>query len=353
MSDDKWVAPFSGLVHVTGEPDTGKTTFCLTIPGVKPKDTLFFDDDLKTRGLAAQLAGTKHAFWGYHDLTTEFKELKTTKPIDFYRMLVARISTAKDQILEGTKPPLKAIVFDNWSRMEGGIRAYSESIMSNISDLTPGQQHAMSQMTWTYTYDEYARLLGELLTLAPMVFLTTHIREKWGSPGVLESRGQRPIIEKSTLRVWLRHNPDSPAPIGLILKRVHLMQPDDENDGQLQPINVFPRRIVPCTWAKLMGYFRDPVGDRKPTPDEMPNEFELSILDGTLTEDQKNALRLASKQQKDEDETLLTDNEATADAEMMARARQMKSEGKTIPDIVAAFGGAVQPGKVAQWIKGM
>ena len=36
----------------------------------------------------------------------------------------------------------------------------------------------------------------------------------------------------------------------------------------------------------------NPIGDTPPEPSEIPNEFELSILDGTLTEDQKDVLHV-------------------------------------------------------------
>ena len=45
-------------------------------------------------------------------------------------------------------------------------------------------------------------------------------------------------------------------------------------------------------WDVIRRYWDFPFGDRIPTPEEMPNEYELSILDGTLTADQKVALQL-------------------------------------------------------------
>lgn len=340
--------PWRGLNHVTGEPDTGKTTFCLTVPGVKPGEIIFFDSDLKTRALAESFEKVGHPFWGYYDLTTLFKESGKQKPIDFYKMVMDKVDACLNRILRGDAVQPKVCVFDNWSPMETGIRSYSESIMSLISDLSPGQQKAMSQMTWSYTYEEYARVLGEFLKLAPMFFITTHVREKYLFPGVLEARGQRPLTEKSTFRVWLRHNPDGPAPIGLILKRIQRMMVTDES---IKPVNVLPRRVKPLTWGRIFEYFDNPLGDAQPNPEEIPNDFELSILDGVLTADQKDALHSSVNKIKEEAAAEEAESAAMADEQMRERARELKAEGNSLPDIVKEFGGAVTPARVAEWLR--
>ena len=60
--------PITGLVHVTGEPDTGKTTFALSC-GFQPSEIAFFDDDLKTQSIANQLkeAGTPLGYYANLD----------------------------------------------------------------------------------------------------------------------------------------------------------------------------------------------------------------------------------------------------------------------------------------------
>jgi hypothetical protein len=348
MAQYDWKPPFIGLINVTGEPDTGKTTFCLTVPGVKPEEICFFDDDLKGRTIANAFAKVDHPFWAYHDLVTEFKESGTTKPIDFYRLVMGKLNQYLDFVLTGKRPQPKVVVFDNWSRMETAIRAYSETIMSQISDLSPGQQRAMSQMTWGYTYEEYARILGEFMKLAPMFFITMHVKERWMSPGVLEARGQRPLLEKSLFRVWLRHNPDSPAPIGLVLKRIQRMMVTDVG---ITPVSVLPRRVKPCTWETIYQYLETPIGDRSPSLDETPTDFELSILDGTLTADQKNALHLAVAQTQAQVAGEDAELAAQADLEMSTKARELKASGMGIPAIVKELGN-VTPLQVAGWVKG-
>lgn len=350
--EEKWIPPFRGLIHVTGEPDTGKTTLVMTVKGVLPEHILFFDADIKTQGLADEFEFAGTPFLAYHNLIQERKDLGLTgkkKPEDYFHMIDALVDKYVDLREKGKIEPRVAI-FDGWSPIEAGIRAYSESIMGEISPYSRNQIKTMSRMTWSYTYDEYARFLTKILELAPMVFLTTHTKEKYESPGVLQTRGQRPITEKSTLRIWLRHNPDSPAPIGLVLKRIQKMHVTP--DG-IVPVSVLPRRIVPCTWDKIHEYFQEPVGLREPTEEETPTLFELSILDGTLTDDQKEALKLArvraEKDAKEEEGFIAADQEA--EDEMRVKIKELAAEGKSLPEIVKFFEGAVEPADVAKALR--
>jgi hypothetical protein len=327
---EKRVPVISGLIHVTGEPDTGKTTFTLAT-GVEPEKICFFDNDLKTQAVADDLAESGHPFGYYVNLVRGFAQYKYASPIAFHDYVVELLDAILAQ-KKGNVYPFQVFVFDNWSRMEDGIRAYSLKVMPQISSLTPGQIRNMSQLTWPYTYAYYAEFLDKLLSIAPTVFLVTHIRAKYiGSKKTdqIEARGQRPLIEKSTMRVWMRHNPDSPAPIGLILKRPQKMVFEG---GALLPVSILPRRVKPCTWEKIEEYWRSPIGNTTPSPEEVPDEFELSILDGTLTEDQKVSLRLAlvSAEQEDAEEAALLQ---AMGEELKERVQAMRAEGMSPPVI--------------------
>lgn len=330
MSENNRKPILTGLIHVTGEPDTGKTTFALST-GVAPEDICFLDNDLKTQAIADSLAADKHPLGYYANLVRGFANEKLSSPLAFHDYVMGLLDPIlKDK--KGNVHPFKVLVFDNWSRMEDGIRAYSLKIMPQISSLTPGQIRNMSQLTWPYTYAYYAEFLDKLLMIAPTVFLVTHIRPKYvGNKKTdrMEARGQRPLIEKSTLRVWMRHNPDSPAPIGLILKRPQRMV---YQGGALLPVSILPRRVKPCTWSKIEEYWKDPIGDNSPGPQETPDEFELSILDGTLTEDQKVALRLTLVSAEQEDTETAALHEAMV-AELRERVQTLREEGKSPPAI--------------------
>lgn len=314
--------PIKGLIHVTGEPDTGKTTFALTVPGVQPSQIIFFDDDSKTQSLADNFVDAGAPLGLYVNLQRETN--RAMKPLEFYNLVTQWLEKAKK-----VENP-QVLIFDNFARMESAVRAYSMSIMLKISDLTEGQIRGMSQMTWRYTWDVYAQFLDLLQQVAPLVIIITHVREKYmgnTKSGLLEAQGQKPLVERANLRVWTRHNPAGPAPIGLILKRIQKMVVTP--DG-LSPVNVLPRKVNPCTWARIVEYMNNPVGDNPPTADQMPNEFELSILDGTLTADQKDSLRIARKMMEDEVIDL-----AVIDDPKAIEARGYASAGLKPPAIAA------------------
>lgn len=334
----------AGLYHLTGEPDSGKTTLALTC-GIPIQDMLFLDNDMKTQRIADNLSKSGKGFGKYVNLPREMRANNLKNPLDFFNMTM--------DILEKSKQKYQCIIFDEWTRIEDGIRAKSMSIMKDISPLTENQIRAMTQVTWVYTHQYYAQVLDTLMTFAPTVFLITHIREKYMNnkkTGVYEARGQRPLLEKANMRLWLRHNADPAdggAPIGLVLKRISTFDVDE--NGILKPVNVLPLRIKPCTWKKIDWYFDNPVGDRKPEPYEMPDAFEQSVLYGVLTEDQKHALELAiieSKRELDDNTAIM--QEIGLDEDQKSYIREQIAGNVAITDIAADLG--VLPVVISRWL---
>ena len=191
--------PVTGLIHVTGEPDTGKTTLALTVPGVSPSEYVFFDDDKKTQSIADALQKAGTPFGYYVNLVRESSEKEAFKPLKYYELIDKFVEEAKKKV-----PNAKVLVWDNFDRTEEAIRAYSMTIMENLTDMTPNQIRAMTQVTWNGTYKVYGEFLDRLAQIAPLVIIVTHTREKYlgnQKTGMLESRGQKPLIEKTNLRI--------------------------------------------------------------------------------------------------------------------------------------------------------
>lgn len=290
--DNNWNFIFNGLCHITGEPDSGKTTFALTVPDVHPSQMIFFDNDLKSQAIADGFARAGSPFGYFLNIDKMISDENIRKPVDIYRALDKHLDAAAEKV-----PEARVLIFDNFTASaESAIREYSLTIMPEISGLSRGQIENMSQLTWPYTYNVYSQFLGKMLSMANIVFIITHLREQYigrTKTGLREARGQRPIIEHSSLRIWTRHNgdpADGGAPIGLVLKRLPRLELTETG---LQPVSILPRRVKPLTWRKVLEYAAEPAGERNPTKDETPNPFELSILDGILTDDQKDALRVA------------------------------------------------------------
>jgi len=137
--------------------------------------------------------------------------------------------------------------------------------------------------------------------LAPVVIIVTHLKDYYANdakvPGKQIPAASRTIARVPGFRIWLKHNPESVLPIGLVLKRIATRKITDRG---IRTVSVLPRKIVPrpedeSLWDTIGYYFENPVGLRELTPDEIPDEYELSILNETLTKDQKRTLTLMLK----------------------------------------------------------
>ncbi|MCG3145346.1 MAG: hypothetical protein HONDAALG_02936 [Gammaproteobacteria bacterium] len=273
--------PITGLIHITGEPDTGKTTLAMAC-GFKPEEIVFFDDDLKTQAIADMLAEQGTPFGVYHNLT---KLSLGKREIDFHDLVIRLI----DELQPGK---YKAFIFDTWTRFENTFQPVVMKNPTRFKEFYSPMGAIKGAEMWKASFDYEASVIDKMMQAAPLVILVTHLKDQ--SIGAVKTGKEvpdckKPVVEKSRIRLWLRHNPDGPAPIGLVLKRLSKVQ---AGPNGITPINVLPRKVNPCTWERILSYWTDPIGERQPDPDEMPNDFELSILDGVLTEDQKDVLHI-------------------------------------------------------------
>ena len=170
----------------------------------------------------------------------------------------------------------------------------------------------------------------------PLVILTTHLKDNYINDKKTGSQipdAKKTLNQKSNFRVWLRHNSDSPQPIGLVLKRPVKLTVAANG---IEPINILPRKMKPCTWERIVNFWNNPIGNRPLTEDEKPDEFELSILDGTLTRDQKNILRLAvleAEQEAQQPELVEPSND-----DKLAQAKTMLEGGQSAKDVAGELG---------------
>lgn len=273
--------PIKGLIHVTGEPDTGKTTFALEC-GFKPGEICFFDDDLKTQAIATMLEEAGTPFGAYFNLT---KLSLNMREVQYHDLVV-------DLIDKQPKNVFKAVIFDTWSRFENTLHPVIQKNPGRFREFYSPMGAIKGAEMWKASFDYEAAIIDKLAQVAPLVILVTHLKDQ--AIGSAKSGKQipdckKPVVEKSRMRIWVRHNPDGPKPIGLVLKRLSRVTADENG---IRAVNVLPRKLNPCTWKHILEYWENPVDDREPTSGEMPNDFELSILDGVLTEDQKDVLHI-------------------------------------------------------------
>ena len=273
--------PITGLIHITGEPDTGKTTFAMTC-GFRPDEIAFFDDDLKTQAVADMLAAQGTPFGAYYNLT---KLSLGKRELDYHNLVIGLI----DNLPRGQ---FKALIFDTWTRFENTFQPVVQKSPQKFKEFYSPMGAIKGAEMWKASFDYEAAVIDKLMSAAPLVILVTHLKDQ--NIGAVKTGKEvpdckKPVVEKSRLRLWLRHNPAGSAPIGLVLKRLSKVQVGP--DG-IVPINVLPRKVNPCTWQRVLSYWDNPIGERQPEADEFPNTFEFSILDGVLTEDQKDVLHI-------------------------------------------------------------
>lgn len=276
------MSQFEGIVQTTGEHDSGKTLFAFQC-GVLPERICYFDDDIKGRRTVENIKKAGGQLGAHYDLTEIARGKVELKFFEEVR-----------KIIDSIKPGLyDAIIWDTWSMFASKTHSFVVRNEGKFRETwnKMGEIHGSQQ--WQEARNLEAQLISQMANLTKTVILITHLKKhrigKVEVPGKFEPNSS-PVLERvPNLRLWLRHNPKSPVPIGLILKRFTL---EKIVDGRIRSINVLPRKITPrpedeSLWDTIDWYMDNPVGNREPRPEELPDAFEMSILDGTLTVEQK------------------------------------------------------------------
>lgn len=287
--------PIRGVIHVTGFPDSGKTTFATTVPGVMPSDVFFFDFDGKHSGIAKMLQDAGHPYGYYANMLST---CRGKKPLEIFNIVDGEITRLKEKHAH-----VPVVIFDNWApTMEEALREKGISIIDQISSITPGQVKSMTMLTWPATKRYYSQWLQSIADWADMVFVLTHVKAyqigMTKVPGVFESRGQEPLTQLPVFRLWLLSSQaHGGAPNGLVMKRYSKI---DVGSNGMKAVNAFPPKLVPCDWNNILKYLGEPVGDRPLTENELPSPWESTLVGAEYLPDQKQAIQAAMDIQKNE-----------------------------------------------------
>jgi hypothetical protein len=320
----------TGVMLVTGQHGVGKTRFALE--SGDPTKTILIDDDEKGR---AEVERVKK------DLAEH--EIEIGRYVDFVSKTRGKkmlgIHDAGLQIIDDIEPDkYEVLIWDTWSRFAETCATYVQTHNNEFRD----RWAAMGKIKGGEEYKEAryyeAELIHRLQEKVPLVILISHLKNQYLNNA--QTGKQIPAVGKAVdkvcnLRLWIKRNPASTTPIALVLKNI------SKNilvDGHLRTIQVLPTKITPLNteecfeqslWDSIERYFENPIGNRKPTKDEIPDDFEMSIVHGTLTEDQRLSWLYSLKERKQEEELekimLYNQNKK--------RAGELKEAGKPLSEI--------------------
>lgn len=265
-----------GLFHVLGPDNAGKTTFGLTAYS-DPSKVCFLDGDAsKTRGFAEAMGIGK-----YVDLTIAGEGLDE---LGYHKMVMDTINKIEDN-------KYQVIIYDNMNEFFKGGHTYVATNRSVFrKKWNPMGQIAGAQEWQELRQTHYPRIYSLLKNKAPLVIACTPEKaqsELGEKTGLMEPSADPSLRLAADVIIRLARNTrelSKHAPIGLVIKNTMVYV-----DGRLK--KVFPDRIVPCTWERIGHYLANPVNDREPTQEEMPDEFETHLIMGTLNPEQRELLK--------------------------------------------------------------
>jgi hypothetical protein len=314
--------------------------------GAQPEDIAFVDDDVKGKSTVDNIKAEGKDLGCYVDLRSRGTG---KKELEFHQLCLSVIDELKAQVEKRGKP-FDVLIWDTWTRFENTFHPYIVTYPTKFRQYWSPNGAIKGAEQWKESFRYEGEVLASLLNIAGLVILTTHLKPENISgrrTGKLIPDCKPPIINMSVLRVYLRHNSDGPAPVGLILKRP--AKQTITEDG-IEIVSVLPRKMKPFTWSEIRRYWKNPVGDRQMSKEELPDDWELSILDGTLTADQKKIWEAQEGLTEDPEEA------PVFPAEIVDRARELKAGGSPLPTIVKTineeFGSAVSMPDVTKMLAG-
>ena len=240
------------------------------------------------------------------------------------------------------KDQFDSIVWDTWSEFGRSFHSYVTKHPKEFKESWSAMGRIKSGEQWREARKYESIVINHLAGLTKALFLVTHLRTHYlnnvAVPGKF-TPDCSPTIEKvSRMRLWLRQNPNGrPVPIALVLKRLDKKFVDDE--GKIRTVSVLPRKISPSSennslWDTIWNYWDEPVGNGYSSEEEMPDSYELSILDGTLTADQARTFRMIVRANLPEEG--IGEEEAQG-----VKAKELHEEGKSNKEIADELGVAV------------
>jgi len=277
MSDRKPLWPKSiEVIGGTGEYESGKTTFGLTIcPG---PETLYYDFEKSGASYEADLGFTRV------DVPAEMQRRfpKGYKPVDVFNWWLSHVRSLQ-------AGQYRVIVADPASDIEQGL---ADWVAANpkFFGKTPGQYIKMSGLMWGDMKSYWKSILADIAARCETFYFTAHMSNVWKGDRPSKERkakGKETLFEMASLYLRFERKKDIEAvPSAVVLKsRLSKITVDESSeDGEVVSIPLLPPRLPKATPATIRRYMINPPDYKHLKPEEMVGEVKL-------TEDEKLLLR--------------------------------------------------------------
>ncbi len=281
----------TGIVEVTGETSVGKTAFGTGFPVGKVEEIAFFTFDGKEHSARENFGLYRSYFSMFSDTS-----LKPDANIAVAKAFMDDVSELikKNQIFTN----IVVDSFETWVKAFGDyFMKYSDEFKKDWhggGKYTVMEKRAYAQKLAVSYLAQMRKNLG-----AAVVIAINHIKDEY--IGDVKTNRKIPasslvLAQKTSLRLWLQHNPEHPCPLAVVLKP--LEQSKFVPGRGLMAINVLPHKLSPkvfgdyesreyiSIWDIIEHYIENPVGTRKLKDFESLTEEEFSLISGTMTDTQ-------------------------------------------------------------------
>lgn len=278
-----WGSPMEIEVFgATGEFSTGKTILGLSIaPGFHPEGHEFAGQP-RTLYLDLEKSGTSYAGTGCQRIDVPAEMTNALGPKWTSKQLAEWFNSIPQRIKPGQ---FDVVVVDPINDIESGE---VDLVKANPTDYgyTKGQIDNSTPLLMAAMKAHYKKLLMGFAGVFKCLYFTTHLRDefKGGKPtGRRESRGKETLAELASLYLWLERRPDekgkvSPIPSAIVMK--HRLSDTRVNEaGELEVVELMPRRIPKATVQEIRRYIASPPNIEKPAAGETVVEKEPTELD--------------------------------------------------------------------------
>lgn len=256
------------VVGGTGEYESGKTTFGLTIcPG---EETLYYDFEKSGATYESDLGFTRI------DVPAEMQKKHPNgyKPIDVFNWWIGHVRSQR-------AGQYRVIVADPASDIEQGL---ADWVASNprYFNRTPGQYLKMSGLMWGDMKAYWKTILADIAARCETFYFTTHMANVWKGDKPSKERkakGKETLFEMASLYLKFERKKDEDAvPSAVVLKsRLSKITVDeDDEDGEVKSIPLLPPRLPVATPAAVRRYMKNPPDYANLKPEEKIGEAKLS-----------------------------------------------------------------------------